>query len=92
MVGDLKHGRTVHSLAKLLTIYNDSALNAATDSFVRLAAFVSSRIDHVALRFSTVARHASGSDELCGSGRHPPGTVQNRALSSVQRRGPFDSL
>ena len=22
MVGDLKHGRTVHSLAKLLTMYN----------------------------------------------------------------------
>lgn len=24
MVGDLKHGRTVHSLAKLLTLYNVS--------------------------------------------------------------------
>jgi carbamoyl-phosphate synthase/aspartate carbamoyltransferase/dihydroorotase len=24
MVGDLKHGRTVHSLAKLLTMYSDS--------------------------------------------------------------------
>ncbi len=27
MVGDLKHGRTVHSLAKLLTMYSDSMLN-----------------------------------------------------------------
>jgi carbamoyl-phosphate synthase/aspartate carbamoyltransferase/dihydroorotase len=26
MVGDLKHGRTVHSLAKLLTMYSDSML------------------------------------------------------------------
>jgi len=29
MVGDLKHGRTVHSLAKLLTMYSDSMLNFA---------------------------------------------------------------
>ena len=27
MVGDLKHGRTVHSLAKLLTMYSDSMFN-----------------------------------------------------------------
>ncbi|CAF1336207.1 unnamed protein product [Adineta steineri] len=27
MVGDLKHGRTVHSLAKLLTLYNDKSIS-----------------------------------------------------------------
>ncbi|CAF2380790.1 unnamed protein product [Rotaria sp. Silwood2] len=27
MVGDLKHGRTVHSLAKLLTIYSDKSIS-----------------------------------------------------------------
>jgi aspartate carbamoyltransferase catalytic subunit len=34
MVGDLKHGRTVHSLAKLLTMYRDSMLNRSLFSIL----------------------------------------------------------
>ena len=36
MVGDLKHGRTVHSLAKLLTLYKNINFRFVSPSFLKM--------------------------------------------------------
>jgi len=36
MVGDLKHGRTVHSLARLLTLYHDVKINFVSPDILRM--------------------------------------------------------
>jgi aspartate carbamoyltransferase catalytic subunit len=50
MVGDLKHGRTVHSLAKLLSMYSDSRYFSNDDLLVN-SMICCSRLESISLHY-----------------------------------------
>jgi carbamoyl-phosphate synthase/aspartate carbamoyltransferase/dihydroorotase len=51
MVGDLKHGRTVHSLAKLLTMYKDSMLNRILFLILFIKQFILFFLESISLHY-----------------------------------------